>query len=183
MGNSLDPKPRGSYGASGSVPVPTDSFLAFRRYVVNDAGHILSDETDFRERDVASRIGWQCFNIWWMAAPGVEGLVSWLAAIPAKTILGRAGRREPGNNHPVRRRATDDMRSDPVGPTSIARPKACGDQSMAWSSQCDQVASRKALAGRPQGRETDTVQGPRAANVEGCLRSGGDGRSTRTIEG
>lgn len=102
MGDSLDPKPRWSYGASGMLPVPTDSFLAFRRYVVNDADHILSVETESKEDGVASRIGWQCFNIWWMGAPGVEGLVSWLAATLAKTTLGGVGRRVPGNNHPVR---------------------------------------------------------------------------------
>ena len=132
--------------------------------------------------DVASRVGWQCFNVWWRGAPGVEGLVPWLAATAAKTVLGDAGRRGPDNNHPVRRRATDDRQSGPVRPTSTARPKACGDRSMAQSSRCDRAASRKALAGRPRGRETDTAPDPLAAGVAGCLRCGGDGRSTRTME-
>ena len=132
--------------------------------------------------DVASRVGWQCFNTWWTGPPGVEGLVPWLAATPAKAALGAAGRRGPGNNRPVHHCATDDRRSGPSRPTWCARPKACGDRSTAGSSRRDRAASRKVLAGRPRGRETGTAQGPRAADVEGCLRSGGDGRSTRTIE-
>ncbi len=133
--------------------------------------------------DVASRVGWQCFNIRRKGAPGVVGLVPGLAATPAKTVLGEAGRRGPGNNRPVRRRATGDRRSDPVRTAWCARPKAYGDRSTARSSRCDRAASRRVLAGRPRGRETGTAQDPRAAVVEGCLRCGGGGRSKRTREG
>ncbi len=132
---------------------------------------------------MASRIRWRCLSVRRIGAPGVEGLVPWLVATRAKADPGDAQRRGPGNSHPVRRHAMGDRRSGPVRPTSIARPKARGDRSMAGSSRCDRVASRKALAGLRPGRETGTAQRPPAAVVEGCLRCEGDGRSTRTIEG
>jgi hypothetical protein len=43
-------------GASGAGPVPTDSFVAFRRYFRKDAGHILSFKANFKEGHVASRV-------------------------------------------------------------------------------------------------------------------------------